>query len=154
MQTMTRTSATHRAARAGASALASACLLTAGCTGRVSIEPRPGPQDDGAALCRTDASVDCLAGIGWSCSAGAAPGDSISNLSCSAPTIDGPFDDFCCFEWTFGSSCTPDDALTTACQPRTFGYRCQAGDDPNSLDSALSCSVPTPDGSDDVFCCR
>lgn len=130
-----------------------ACLLAAACTGTVSIEPPP-PRERGAAVCQADSTIRCASGVGWSCAVGSAPSDYVSNLSCSAPAFDGDHYDFCCFEWTFGSTCTPDDALTTACEPGSFGFRCRAGDDPNSLDASLVCSVPTPDGPDDVFCCR
>jgi hypothetical protein len=120
-----------------------------GCTANASVSPPSAPSG-----CGEDSSVTCSQGVGWSCAAGDDPENEQSNLSCSEPTADGSNDDFCCFEWTYGSSCTPDDALTSVCQPGTYGYRCQAGDDPSSLDSSLDCSSPTPDGPDDDFCCH
>jgi len=123
-----------------------ACLGAAvGCTASVSVSPPPG--------CGQDSSVSCPLGVGWSCSAGDNPEVEQSNLSCSTPTPAGSNDDFCCFQWTYGSTCTPDDGLTSVCQPGSYGYRCQAGDTPTSLDSSLNCSTPTPDGPDDDFCC-
>lgn len=128
------------------STFAGACQATASVSGSPSPAPPTG--------CSADGSVQCAQGVGWSCTAGDDPEAESSGLSCSDPTPDGPNDDFCCFEWTYGSTCTPDDALTSVCQPGSFGYRCQAGDNPNSLDSSLNCSSPTPDGPDDDFCCQ
>ena len=122
-----------------------------GCTASASVSPAPSSPPAG---CGQDSSVSCSQGNGWSCAAGDNPENESSNLSCSVPTADGSNDDFCCFQWTYGSSCTPDDGLTAVCQPGSYGYRCQAGDNPNSLDSSLNCSSPTPDGSDDDFCCN
>jgi hypothetical protein len=124
-------------------------LALAGCTASASVSPSSPPSG-----CNTDSSVQCSQGTGWSCAAGDNPQQESSGLSCSDPTPDGSNDDFCCFDWTYGSTCTPDDGLTSVCQPGSYGYRCQAGDDPSSLDSSLNCSSPTPDGSDDDFCCN
>jgi hypothetical protein len=138
----------HRLCAAGAlGALLTAAI--AGCTASADVGP-PAPPSG----CSADNSVSCSEGTGWSCAAGDNPENETSGLSCSDPTSDGSNDDFCCFEWTYGSTCTPDDALTTACQSGSYGYRCQAGDDPSSLDSSLNCSSPTPDGADDDFCCQ
>jgi hypothetical protein len=127
-----------------------ACLgAIVGCTASASVSPTTPPPG-----CGQDSSVSCSEGTGWSCQAGDNPENEQSNVSCSIPTPDGPNDDFCCFEWTYGSTCTPDDGLTSVCQGGSYGYRCQAGDDPTSLDSSLNCSSPTPDGSDDDFCCH
>ena len=127
-----------------------AALGLLGCTASTGGSPPPAPP----AGCGEDSTVHCSEGVGWSCSAGDDPEREQSGLSCSDPTPDGSNDDFCCFEWTYGSSCTPDDGLTSVCQPGSYGYRCSAGDDPSSLDSSLNCSTPTPDGSDDDFCCQ
>jgi len=123
-------------------------ILVGGCTASASLTAGP------PAGCSADASVACSQGQGWSCAAGDNPEAEVGGLSCSDPTPDGPNDDFCCFDWTYGSSCTPDDTLSSVCQPGSFGYRCAAGDDPTSLDGSLVCSTPTPDGPDDDFCCR
>jgi hypothetical protein len=123
-------------------------LALVGCTANASVAPASPPSGCGA-----DSSVQCTQGTGWSCGAGDNPEQATSGLSCSEPAADGSNDDFCCFEWTYGSSCTPDDGLTSVCQPQSYGYRCQAGDNPNSFDSSLNCSDPTPDGPDDDFCC-
>ena len=122
----------------------------------VSVAACSSSNDPGSppAGCSTDSSVQCAEGVGWSCAAGDDPSVETSGLSCSDPTADGASDDFCCFEWTYGSTCTPDDGLTSVCQPGSYGYRCQAGDDPSSLDSSLNCSSPTADGSDDDYCCN
>lgn len=125
------------------------CLsAVAGCTASASATPDPPPG------CGRDSSIPCSQGVGWSCSAGDNPEIEQANLSCSIPTPNGPNDDFCCFEWTHGSTCTPDDGLTSVCRPGSYGFRCQAGDDPTSLDPSLNCSSPTPDGPDDDFCCN
>jgi hypothetical protein len=126
-----------------------ACLgAAAGCTVSASVEPLSPPPG-----CSADSAVSCAVGVGWSCAAGDNPESQQANLSCSLPRADGPNDDFCCFEWTYGSTCTPDDGLTSVCQPGSYGYRCQANDNPASLDSSLNCSSPTPDGPYDDFCC-
>lgn len=137
-------------------AFVAACVfVVVGCTTTVSTNPpSSNTPAEVPAGCGKDSSVPCSQGTGWSCAAGDNPENEQSNVSCSTPTANGPDDDYCCFEWTYGSSCTPDDGLTSVCQPGTFGYRCQAGDNPASLDSSLNCSSPTPDGSDDDFCCQ
>jgi hypothetical protein len=127
------------------------CLGMA-CTASATVGTAPSPSPPSG--CSPNGSVSCSKGVGWTCSAGDNPEAEVSGLSCSLPAPDGPNDDFCCFEWSAGSTCTPDDGLTSVCQPGTFGYRCQAGDNPSSIDSALNCSAPTPDGPDDDFCCR
>jgi hypothetical protein len=126
--------------------------LVAGCTASASV----GAEGSGPpAGCNVDSSISCSEGAGWSCAAGDNPEAEQSGLSCSDPTPDGPNDDFCCFDWTYGdSSCTPDDGLTSVCQPGSYGYQCAAGDDPTTLDSSLNCSSPTPDGASDDFCCE
>ena len=83
--------------------------------------------------CASESSVACSLGTGWSCQAGDNAEAEVSGLSCSDPMPSGPNDNFCCFEWTYGSTCTPDD---------------------NLRDSSLNCSNPTPDGSDNDFCCQ
>jgi hypothetical protein len=151
-----RASAANAKGAIAAAWLGALCIVAAGCTARISPEPGPTPfaAPAGTVSCGADSNVVCAEGTGWSCTAGTAPTDLVSNLSCSVPTADGPYYDYCCFEWRYGSTCTPDDALTSVCRPGTFGYRCQAGDDPNSRDPALNCSAPVPDGPDDDFCCR
>lgn len=130
-----------------------ACLGgTAACTASASVAPAPPPS--APAGCAQDSTVSCSQGVGYSCSAGDNPEQEESNLSCSIPSPNGSEDDFCCFQWTYGSTCTPDDGLTSVCQPGSYGYRCQAGDNPASLDASLNCSSPTPDGPDDDFCCK
>lgn len=122
-------------------------VLVGGCSTSAGLSPPPG--------CSADSSVSCAQGDGWSCDAGDNPEAEQSGLSCSDPTPDGPNDDFCCFDWSYGtSSCTPDDDLTGSCQAGSYGYQCNAGDDPSTLDSSLSCSSPTADGSQDDFCCQ
>jgi hypothetical protein len=121
--------------------------LVAGCS--VSGSATIGPP----ANCGSDPSVQCPGGgQGWSCAAGTNPETEVGGLSCSIPQPNGPNDDFCCFDWTYGSSCTPDDTLP--CQPYSYGYVCAAGDNPASLDPSLNCSTPTPDGPNDDFCCQ
>lgn len=129
-----------------------ACLgAVVGCTASASVATSAPSAPPG---CAQDPSVSCAQGASWSCAAGDNPENEQSNLSCSTPTPDGPNDDFCCFQWTYGSTCTPDDSLTSVCQAGSYGYRCQPSDDPTSLDSSLNCSSPTPDGPDDDFCCN
>jgi hypothetical protein len=110
--------------------------------------------------CTLDSSVDCSGSgaDGYSCAAGDNPEAEDSSLSCSVPTTDSNGnDDYCCFGWTYGTStCTPDDDLTSACpDPDSYGYQCDSGDDPTSLDPTLNCSTntPDPDGVHDDYCC-
>jgi hypothetical protein len=134
-----------------AAAVAALVACAAGCTANASVSAGLSPP----AGCSTDSSLVCSAGaVGWTCSAGDNPELETSGLSCSIPVANGPNDDFCCFDWTFGSTCTPDDTITSVCQPGSFGYSCAAGDSPNSLDSRLNCSTPTANGPNDEFCCN
>jgi hypothetical protein len=110
--------------------------------------------------CTADSSVDCSGSgaDGYSCAAGDNPEAEDSSLSCSTPTTDSSGNDtYCCFSWTYGdSSCTPDDDLTSACPDAdSYGYQCDSGDDPSTLDSSLNCSTntPDPDGVHDDYCC-
>jgi hypothetical protein len=135
-----------------AATAASVAALVVGCTASASVGGSGGLAPPSG--CSSDSSVQCSEGVGWSCSAGDNPEAETSGLSCSDPTPDGPNDDFCCFDWTYGtSSCTPDDSLTSDCQPGSYGYQCSQGDNPTTLDGSLNCSSPTPDGSNDDFCC-
>jgi hypothetical protein len=128
-------------------ALVGACTASANVDANGHLTPPAG--------CSADASVQCSRGDGWSCAAGDDPEAEVSGLSCSNPVADGPNDDFCCYEFSAGgSSCTPDDGLTSVCQPGSYGYVCDAGDNPTLADSSLNCSAPTPDGSADDFCCQ
>jgi hypothetical protein len=133
------------AAVAGAIALA----LGAGCTVTATT-------DSPYAGCTQDTSLNCQAGgSGWRCAAGDNPENDVSNLSCSIPQPDGPDDDFCCIAWAYSSSCRPDPNVI--CSPPYsygYGYSCLAGDNPATLDPTLNCSSPTPDGSNDDFCCE
>jgi hypothetical protein len=132
-------------AKTGAWVVLSVSVL--GCSTTVDVVP---------AGCARDDSLNCSqGGVGWSCSAGSNPENEESNLSCSVPQPDGPNDDFCCISWHFTSStCAPDDSVTSGCVFPSYGYSCAAGDDPHSLDPSLNCSVPTPDGPNDLFCCQ
>ncbi len=125
----------------------SAVLLGCSTTVTTSIAPPAG--------CETDSSLVCRHGsTGFRCTAGTNPEDVDSNLSCSIGVADGPDDDYCCFTFRTGTSCTPDDNVSLGCVAGTFGYSCAAGDDPTSLDPTLNCSAPTPNGPDDDFCCE
>jgi|GEM_PF-1996566 hypothetical protein len=108
--------------------------------------------------CTPDSALVCLGGgDGWTCSAGDNPEAEVAGLSCSVPQADGANDDFCCISWTYSTTtCTPDDDLTAACDYPSYGYKCESGDNPDTLDSSLNCSAPTPDpdGVDDDFCCQ
>ncbi len=79
-----------------------AALGLLGCTASNTGSPPPAP-----AGCGEDSSVQCAEGVGWSCNAGDNPESEQSGLSCSEPTADGPNDDFCCFEWTYGFELHP-----------------------------------------------
>jgi hypothetical protein len=110
--------------------------------------------------CSVDSSLRCSHGsTGFSCAPNSNPEDEDPSLSCSIPVIDSVTgdDDFCCFVWRGGSTCTPDDNVTAFCSdPSSFGYSCAPNDNPMSTDSSLVCSTPTVDpttGGDD-FCCR
>jgi hypothetical protein len=133
------------AGAAVAAVCAAGCSVNAGVSASVTAPPN----------CTAAPALSCIRGAnGWTCPAGDNPEAEVSGLSCSIPTPDGPNDDFCCFDWTFGSSCTPDDTITSVCQPGSFGYTCVAMETPNSLDPTLNCSTPTPDGPNDDFCCN
>jgi hypothetical protein len=110
--------------------------------------------------CVADANVPCTAPgvVGISCPVTVDPEASDPTLSCSTPTPLLPDANlYCCFAGfaSSGTTCQPDDNLTSACSAPTYGYVCAPGDDPTSYDSNLSCSEPIPDvdGVHDDFCC-
>jgi hypothetical protein len=113
------------------------------------------------ANCTTDDTIDCSGGgTGFSCDSGDNPEAEDSTYDCSeaTPDSDGVHDDFCCFTGFSGtsSSCVSDDDITVSCSPDTYGFQCDSGDDPSSLDPTLDdCSMaePDPDGVHDDFCC-
>jgi hypothetical protein len=49
------------------------------------------------------------------------------------------------------TGCTADDTLD--CSGGGTGFACDAGDNPEAEDATYTCSVPTPNGSEDDFCC-
>lgn len=108
-----------------------------------------------------DDTIDCSGGAtGYACAIGDNPEVVDPGLSCSTPadSSDGEVD-FCCFSGFPGSSttCVSDDDLTAVCpDPDSYGYQCDAGDDPTTLDAKLTCSTstPDPDGVHDDFCCN
>jgi len=110
--------------------------------------------------CTVDDTISCTGGAdGYACAAGDNPEAENSSLSCSTPiaSADGE-DDYCCFAGFTGNSsnCEQDDDLASVCpDPDSYGYQCDAGDDPTSYDSQLNCSpnTPDPDGVHDDFCC-
>jgi hypothetical protein len=111
--------------------------------------------------CTVDDTIDCSGGAtGYACAIGDNPEDEEPglSLSCSTPAEAAGEVDFCCFSggpWS-PASCVPDDDLTAVCpDPDSYGYQCDAGDDPSEFDASLSCSVPTPDadGVHDDYCC-
>jgi hypothetical protein len=125
----------------------SAFLFGCNTTVTTSIAPPAG--------CAEDNSLDCRKGsTGFSCTAGTNPEDVDSSLSCSIGVANGANDDYCCFTFRTGTTCSPDDNVTLGCAPGSYGYSCAAGDDPTSLDSTLNCSTPTANGPDDDFCCQ
>ena len=103
--------------------------------------------------CTQDSTLNCSGGgFGYACAAGDNP-ENTDNLVCSDPTANGSEDDFCCVVDTgVPSGCTPDDNITAACA-EGYGFSCAAGDNPDTGDGSLVCSDPTPDGSNDDFCC-
>jgi len=112
------------------------------------------------AHCTADSSVDCSGGgVGYSCDTGDNPEDEDTTLSCSTPQADATTggDDFCCFTGFTGTSstCVADDDLTTQCPDAdSYGYQCaDSTDNPDTLDSSLSCSTGVADGSSTDFCC-
>ncbi|MGD0679123.1 MAG: hypothetical protein ABSC94_27305 [Polyangiaceae bacterium] len=120
-----------------------------------------GPSITPPAGCAPNSALDCSGGgDGWTCSAGDNPEAEESGLSCSVPQADSANaneDDFCCIAWTYSStSCSPDDDLTAACHYPSYGYQCESGDNPVTLDSSLNCSSPVADtdGVHDDFCCE
>ncbi len=125
-------------------------LGASGCTASATVSGN-------ASGCTIDSTVDCSASAGstgYSCSADSAPSDTDSTLSCSDPTTmaDGS-DGYCCIAFVAGgSSCAPDETVT-GCQAGSFGYSCNTGDNPMTVDATLVCSPPTTVGSTDTFCC-
>jgi hypothetical protein len=111
--------------------------------------------------CNQDSSVICTGGgDGFSCASGDNPEAEDPTYSCSTPVTDPTTggDDYCCISFTVGgsSTCTADDGLTTVCpDPDSYGYVCDSGDDPTTLDASLNCSmgVADADGVHDDFCC-
>ena len=131
----------------GVAVAGSGCTATAGVSAGITAP----------AGCTQDNSVSCTGGAtGFSCDVGSNPEAEDSSLSCSTPTTTGGQDLYCCYQGFTGSptTCYADDSLTAACpDPTSYGYVCAAGDDPTSYDGSLNCSVPTPDGANDDFCC-
>jgi hypothetical protein len=132
------------------------CTATAsGGAGSTSSSGAPPP----STRCTANSTLLCTGNAaGFECTVGDNPEAEDPNLSCSTPQPDGGTDDFCCFDWSAGfSSCTPDDELTSVCPDfNSYGYQCNSGDDPASLDPNLVCStmpVMDPDGIHDDFCC-
>ena len=114
--------------------------------------------DDGVG-CITDNTLGCSGGAyGYSCSCGDKPGATGPQLPCSTPRANAGEDDYCCFidPSGFGPTCEPDDTLTSVCPDAdAYGYRCDTGDQPSTLDTSLHCSDPTadPDGVHTDYCC-
>jgi hypothetical protein len=109
--------------------------------------------------CTVDTTVDCSGGGDpYSCDSGDNPEAEDDTLSCSTstPDADGVHDDFCCITFAgSSSSCVADDTLDCTAGD-AYGYQCDSGDDPTSLDASLTCSAstPDPDGVHDDFCCN
>jgi hypothetical protein len=109
--------------------------------------------------CTADSTIDCSGGgDGYSCDSGDNPEAEEDDLSCSdsTPDADGVHDDFCCISFTGSSTtCVADDELTCPSDD-AYGYQCDSGDDPSTLDSSLNCSTntPDPDGVHDDYCCE
>jgi hypothetical protein len=108
--------------------------------------------------CAPDTSLVCESGgDGWRCDPGDNPETEESGLSCSIPQPDGSNDDFCCIAWpSAATSCTPDDELGAYCWYPSYGYQCESGGDPGTLDPSLNCSAPSTDadGVHADFCCQ
>jgi hypothetical protein len=110
--------------------------------------------------CAADDSIDCSGGgTGFSCPTGDNPENIDPTYDCSTPQSSDGEDDFCCFTGFDGSSssCVSDDDLTSVCpDPDSYGFQCDSGDDPSTLDPSLddcSTATPDPDGVHDDFCC-
>lgn len=113
--------------------------------------------------CTPDAALDCSGGAdGYACASGVNPEEENPGLSCSTPQADAMTggDDFCCFTEPSGelssSTCEPDDDITSVCPDAdSYGYQCDGGFDPMTLDPSLACSTdtPDPDGVHDDYCC-
>jgi hypothetical protein len=70
----------------------------------------------------------------------------------------GAEDGYCCFPSfpSVSTTCVPDNDLVSVCpNPDSYGFQCDSGYDPASLDPYLNCSVPVPDvdGVHDDYCC-
>jgi len=110
--------------------------------------------------CTTDDTLDCSGGgTGFACATGDNPENEDPTYDCSTPQSNAGEDDFCCFTGFTGSSssCVSDDDLTSVCpDPDSYGFQCDSGDDPSTLDPSIDqCSTATPDadGVHDDFCC-
>jgi hypothetical protein len=110
--------------------------------------------------CQADGTLDCSGGgTGFACDTGDNPENEDPTYSCSTPQSSAGEDDFCCFTGfaDSSSSCTSDDNLTAVCpDPDSYGFQCDTGDNPVTLDPSLdNCSTATPDadGMHDDFCC-
>jgi hypothetical protein len=133
-----------------------AATAASGCTASASVSAGITPPNG----CQADSSVDCSGGgDGFSCDTGDNPEDEDATLSCSTPQSSAGEDDYCCFtapSGFSGTTCAPDDDLTSVCpDPDSYGYQCASGDDPTSYDATLNCSTntPDPDGVHDDYCC-
>ena len=135
---------------AGSLAMAGCSSSTTGGTGGTSGTGSEPPVTG----CTQDSTLSCDGGgFGYACDAGDNP-ENYDSLVCSDPTANGSEDDFCCVvDSTPVSGCTPDDNITAACA-EGYGFSCAAGDNPDTGDGSLVCSDPTPDGSNDDFCCN
>jgi hypothetical protein len=138
-------------------ATAAWCALAALACG-CGTSPSSGGSIAPPAGCSPDSSLVCESGgDGWRCDPGDNPETEQSGLSCSIAQPDGLNNDFCCIAWPYAaSSCTPDDELGAYCWYPSYGYQCESGDDPGTLDSSLKCSASStdPDGVHADFCCQ
>ena len=159
--------------------VASAAVVLAGCQdvlGLGNLESQDGGGDSGGGSggssggevvltpptgCAQDLTVDCSGGgDGFSCASGYNPEVEDPTYSCTTPVTDptSEGDDYCCISFTEGGSttCMADDELTSVCpDPDSYGYQCDSGDAPTTLDASLNCSmgVADTDGIHDDFCC-
>ncbi len=106
--------------------------------------------------CSADSNVNCSGGgFGFTCTSTDTPDQDDSSLECSTGTASGSNTQYCCIQYSSGSSnpCSEDDTVQ-GCQSGSYGFSCTGSSTPQQQDSSLNCSTGTAgNNGDTVFCC-
>lgn len=106
--------------------------------------------------CNADSTVDCSGGgFGFTCTGTDTPDQDDSSLECSTGTVNSSNTQYCCIQYSSGSSspCTQDSTVT-GCASGSYGFSCTGSSTPSQQDSSLNCSTGTAGSNGDtVFCC-